>query len=180
MCVIIITGAFTVTVGSAVQSVNLIQLSPAIAASTPRPCRSSPGNSRVRAAAVTTTAVSSDKSDVRSIVDNLAGLIEDLTHSSGNPGCTSHHCSVPKGFHVDGHRIGNANGVGDLDPQPQLGQTGGHDVLATRVAYAAERSTLDGSLPENFATAMSCATAGVHDDSCGRSDQRRQPSGRRG
>ena len=49
----------------------------------------------------------------------------------------------------DRHRVRDADRVRDLHLAP-LGEPGGDDVFATwRTAYAAERSTLVGSLPEN-------------------------------
>ena len=53
------------------------------------------------------------------------------------------------GLHVDGHRIGHADGVGDLHLD-LVGKAGGHDVLG-HPACRIGRGTIPpcGSLPEN-------------------------------
>ena len=74
--------------------------------------------------------------------------VEDLAHGGGDL-ASRHTLLGAEGLHVDGHRVGNANSVGDLDLD-FVSQAAATMFFATqRVAYAAERSTLDGSLPEN-------------------------------
>lgn len=83
------------------------------------------------------------------LVDNRGGAqVEDLAHGGGDL-ASRHTLLGAEGLHVDGHRFGNANSVGDLDLD-FVSQAGSYDVLRNPTgAYAAERSTLDGSLPEN-------------------------------
>ena len=57
------------------------------------------------------------------LVDNRSGAqIEDLAHGGGDL-AARHALLGAEGFHVDGHRIGNTNSVGDLDLN-LVGQTG--------------------------------------------------------